>query len=284
LERAMDFVLAQDYQNIEVVVSDNASTDNTADVCERLCRKDRRVRYIRQPTNIGPVGNYRAVLEAASGDIYMALADDDWIAPNYVSACLEALLDNPELVLVCGQPAMYANGEFVHDGATTTLLEDSPADRVVQYYRSVVENGAFHGVVRRDVLLRLPKMTGVMGGDWLWMASIAYQGKILTTQSTQVVKHLGGATRSWEATVAVLGLPAWQAKYWREAILAAVCRDILRSSVYEALGYSGRLTLLSRVLLTLGLKWRLWYLWRGYLGQAARSRGFDLKRRRMDPA
>jgi len=276
----MEFVLAQDYRNIEVVISDNASTDDTAAVCERLCRQDDRIRYLRQTTNIGPVGNYRAVLEAASGEMYMALADDDWIAPNYVSACLGALLDDPHLVLVCGQPAMHANGEFLHDGATTTLLEDSPADRVVQYYRTVVENGAFHGVVRRDVLLRLPKMTGAMGGDWLWMASIAYQGKIATLQSTNIVKHLGGATANWEATVAVLGLPAWQAEHWTEAILASVCRDILRSPVYQALGYAGRLALLSRVILTLGLKWRLWSRWRGYLGKAARSRGLDLVRRR----
>jgi glycosyltransferase involved in cell wall biosynthesis len=267
LERAMEFVLAQDYRNIEVVISDNASTDNTAAVCERLCRSDNRIRYIRQKTNIGPTANYMAVLEASSGDMYMALADDDWIAPNYVSACLTALLDNSELVLVCGQSIMYRNGEFSHDAPVTTLFDDSAADRVVRYYRTVVENGAFHGIIRRDVLLRLPRMKRVMAGDWLWMAAIAFQGKLATSQSTKIMKHLGGSTASWEAIVATLSLPLWQAKYWMEAIFTSVGRDIWRSPVYAPLGYSGRLLLLSRVALVLGRRWRIWNRWRTYVGK-----------------
>jgi glycosyltransferase involved in cell wall biosynthesis len=267
LRHSIEFILAQDYSNIEVVISDNASTDDTPALCEQLCRRDNRIRYTRQKTNVGPIANYMAVLQAASGEMYMALADDDWLAPNYVSSCLETLLSNPDVVLVCGRSAMYRDGKFSHDAATTTLLDDSPTDRVIHYYRTVAENGAFHGVVRRDALLRIPKLTTVMAGDWLWMAAIAYQGKIATNRCTKITKHLGGASASWEAIVAILNLPAWQAEFWIEAIFAAVSRDILTSPVYESLGYPRRLVLLARVALTLGLRWRVWTRWRNYLAK-----------------
>src|SRR5689334_3512409 len=92
LERAVKFILAQDYPNIELVISDNASADDTPALCRRLAEADRRVRYLRQQTNVGPTANYAAALAAASGDVYMATADDDWLAPNYVGNCLTALL------------------------------------------------------------------------------------------------------------------------------------------------------------------------------------------------
>jgi glycosyltransferase involved in cell wall biosynthesis len=264
LERAMEFVLAQDYQNIEVVISDNASPDNTPEVCERLCKRDSRIRYIRQATNLGPTANYMAVLEAARGDMYMALADDDWIDPNYVAACVGSLLDSPDFVLACGQAQMYRGGAFSHRAATTTLLDESPADRVVRYYATVVENGAFHGVVRRETLMRLPRMTNVLGGDWMWMASVAFQGKIKTLQTTEIKKHMGGASVGWNDIIRVLRLPAWQARYWAETILVLVFKDIAwQSPVYTSLGPAARLALAGRVTLALGAKWQVPRRWRG---------------------
>jgi len=272
LERAVGFVLAQDYKNIEVIISDNASTDDTLEVCERLCRVDARIRCIRQPTNIGPTANYRAVLQAATGEMYIALADDDWLDPNYVSACLEGLLSAPDLLLVCGTPQMYRGGKFSHAAAPTQLLDDSPSDRVVRYYKTVEENGAFHGIARREVLIDLPCMPNTMGGDWLWMASIAFRGKIATLPTTQVIKHLGGASAKWDGIVRTLGLPKWQARYWSEAVLSSAVLDIAwRSPVYGSLGPQGRLLLASRVAFTIALKWRIWRRWLGYLGQVLKA-------------
>jgi len=270
LARAMEFLLAQDYRQIEVVISDNASTDSTAEVCERLRRLDSRVRYIRQPSNIGPTANYRKVLEAATGDLYMATADDDWPDADYVSKCVDALRSS-DLILVCGRSRMYKDGKFSHDSFATSLTQDSPSDRVVEYYRTVTDNGAFHGLIRRQALLDRPEMPRTMGGDWPWMASIAFSGKIDTLESTGIIKHQGGATRSWEDIVRTLGLPAWQARYWTEAILGAVLQDIARSPVYAPLGPTGRLQLAARVALALGLKWKIWLQWRTYVGQWIRA-------------
>ncbi len=273
LERAVKFILAQDYPNIELVISDNASQDDTPVLCRRLLDADRRVKCMRQKTNIGPTGNYAAALAAATGEIYLATADDDWLAPNYVSTCVAELVADRSLVSVVGRPQMYQGERPVRFGEETTILDDSPEERVVHYYRTVVENSGFHGVARRETLLSLPPMPNVMGGDWLWMASVAFQGKIKTVATTHVFKKEGGASAKWAAIASTLKLPAWQGRYGWEAILLAACQDIAyRSPVYESLGPNGRLTLAARVAVTLARKWQMWKSWPFYLRRAVSER------------
>lgn len=270
LAQSVERLLGQDYSNIEVVISDNASTDGTAELCRRLMARDKRVRYVRQAVNIGPTANYGAVLAASTGELYMATADDDWLDANYVGTCVDFLMENRDFALVCGRSRMYRHGEFSHAASPTTLLSESPSVRVVDYYRTVSENAVFHGVGRRALMQSLPPLSTVLASDWLWIAAIAFHGKISTLESTGIVKHLGGITRSWEHTVATLKAPAWQARYWTEAILANVTIDLWRSPVYEGLGRSGRAALAARTAATLAWKWRIWRRWRGYL---RRSRG-----------
>ena len=74
---AIDQLLSQSYKNIELIISDNASTDETWEVCESYAKKDSRVRYIRQEKNIGMYPNFNYVLSAAKGDLFLWATDDD---------------------------------------------------------------------------------------------------------------------------------------------------------------------------------------------------------------
>src|ERR1700687_633000 len=91
LGRAIESVLAQDYRNIELIVSDNASTDETERLCTEYCRRDSRVRYLRQETNRGAISNFRAVVAHAQGEFFMWLGDDDWLDQGYLSECLRII-------------------------------------------------------------------------------------------------------------------------------------------------------------------------------------------------
>src|SRR5690242_5362454 len=82
LALALDSLLAQDYAAIEVIISDNASTDGTRALCEAYTRRDPRVRYTRNDTNIGPNANFLRVLELASCDHFMWAAHDDVWSPD----------------------------------------------------------------------------------------------------------------------------------------------------------------------------------------------------------
>jgi glycosyltransferase involved in cell wall biosynthesis len=86
LRPCLDSALAQSYSNIEIIVSDNGSTDDTAALVQR-CR-DPRVRYFRQPMNIVPNENFNFCLRQARGDYFLLLLDDEQIDSDFVETCL----------------------------------------------------------------------------------------------------------------------------------------------------------------------------------------------------
>ena len=100
---AIRSVLEQDHADLELVVSDNASTDGTEDVCRDLARSDPRVRYVRQPLDLGILGNFRATIRLSTGTYFRWIGDDDLLDPTYVTRCLEAFRLHPEALLVTTQ-------------------------------------------------------------------------------------------------------------------------------------------------------------------------------------
>src|SRR4029079_8481056 len=140
LGRALDSVLMQDYQNIELVISDNASTDETQAICLAARERDKRIRYLRFETNQGPTVNFREVLKQSGGEFFMWLADDDWLEPGYLTSCMNVFLAEPQHSLVFGNGRYFQNGAFVFDEEELNLSQDSGAERVLKYYRRVGMN------------------------------------------------------------------------------------------------------------------------------------------------
>lgn len=247
LRRAIESVLVQDYQNIVLIVSDNASTDETQAVCLEAARYDGRVKYFRRQTNQGATANFREVLAHSDGEFFMWLADDDWLDPTYVGRCVQVLLEHPNYSLVCGKARYFQEEEFVHDGLACDLLQDRGSDRVLAYYAHVADNGTFYGVMRRTQILRAP-MRNTLGGDWLLVAATAFMGKIKTLGDTCVNRNLGGATVSFERIAATLGLSSFAVTHPNLSVAAAAFSDIVwHSSAYSEIGILSRLRLGCRV-------------------------------------
>lgn len=96
LRRAIDSLLFQDYKNIEVIISDNASTDKTFQICKEYAERDARILLNRNANNIGAINNFRLVLEKAKGKYFMWAAADDYWHPEFVSSLLKELDAHPE--------------------------------------------------------------------------------------------------------------------------------------------------------------------------------------------
>lgn len=99
LEEAIESIVAQTFEDFELIISDNASTDRTEEICQAYAAKDRRIRYYRNEKNLGPARNYNRVFELAKGEYFKWAAHDDLLAPEYLERCVEVLDRNPELVL-----------------------------------------------------------------------------------------------------------------------------------------------------------------------------------------
>ena len=98
LARAIESVLGQDFRDLELIVCDNASTDRTPEICAAYARRDARVRYFRNPRNLGAGPNYDRCFRLARGEYFKWAAHDDRLAPDYLSRTVAALDAAPEAV------------------------------------------------------------------------------------------------------------------------------------------------------------------------------------------
>jgi glycosyltransferase involved in cell wall biosynthesis len=247
LKRCIDSVLAQDYSNFELIISDNASTDGTQSLCEELGRKDQRIRYIRQTTNRGPAANFQAVLDEARGEFFMWLGDDDWLAPNYISRCIQVLLEEPEYVIVCGLPKhCNDDGTVAYDGDRINLPQASGKERVLEYLRQIHYDGTFYAVMRRDKLLREP-IKNTLAGDWLFISPIVFTGKVKTLDDTYLYRSDGGASAGMESLVRSLGMPLLFAKsvnlFYLKIAISVFYQILVGSPSFKAIGLLERLSL-----------------------------------------
>ena len=234
--RAIDSALAQDYPQLEIIVSDNASTDGTAQACRERAAGDRRLRYARQPHNIGATRNFEEVLRLSSGEYFMWLGDDDWIDPDYVRLCLGTLVDDAGMALVGGVPHYYDKGIGKGPGQRLSLPQRAWWRRVIAYFWQVRDNGIFYGLARTEALRGLLPIRNVMAGDWLHIAVLAAQGRVRTLESTRVHRELGGTTASYSQIADSLGLRPIAGRFPFSFIAWAAFADI----AWRHGGYSDR--------------------------------------------
>lgn len=101
IRQALDSLLAQDYENFELIISDNASEDKTQEICLEYAARDNRIRYYRNQKNMGAAWNFNRVFDLAKGKYFMWAAHDDLWDKTYIRKCVEALEQNPSAVLCC---------------------------------------------------------------------------------------------------------------------------------------------------------------------------------------
>jgi hypothetical protein len=242
LLRAVRSALAQDHPELEVVVSDDASTDSTETAMRELARDEPRLRYLRQERNLGHAGNFQAVLEAARGDYFMWLSDDDWIDPAYVSSCLAVLSAEPDASLVAGLARYYSEGRHVIDERPMELVSARPGVRVLRYLARVNTNGVLFGLARRADLQRLAFREQV-GGDWLLVAGLAAAGRVHTLPGVHIHRSVDGLSSDRQKLAESLGMSGPLARHHHFAVAGGFAREIVSAPAY------GRLSRPTRALL-----------------------------------
>ena len=127
LAEAIDALLGQSYTDFELIISDNASSDGTADICRHYEVLDHRVRYFRQPHNIGLAPNHNFVAEQARGSLFKWAANDDLYARDLLKRCVDALEENPHVVLAHCWTAKVDPQRKCHGGDRVPAEHSLPA-------------------------------------------------------------------------------------------------------------------------------------------------------------
>jgi glycosyltransferase involved in cell wall biosynthesis len=110
LRQAFESLLGQTYEDFELIVADNASTDGTEAICREFAERDRRIRYYRNPRNLGPSGNFNYTLSLARGEFFKWAAHDDICAPQFLERCVDVLDRDATLVLCHTQVTLIDEG------------------------------------------------------------------------------------------------------------------------------------------------------------------------------
>lgn len=196
IEESVAALLAQTFGDFELIVSDNASTDDTRDVVEALAARDGRVRYVRQPTNLGANGNYSYVAMVARGEYLKWASASDWCAPTFLERCLAALDQHPDAVLAAPRTRLYeGDRSTARDYADDVEIPGAtPSLRLHQLDERLRLNNALNGVIRLSALRQTHLIEPYQQADMVLMGHLALLGKFLLVDDRLFYRRMEPAT------------------------------------------------------------------------------------------
>lgn len=179
LADALASLLAQDYPNLEIIVSDNGSSDGTPEVCSRMAALDARVRVLRSETNEGSTANFQRCLDEARGELFLWAGGHDLWSPNMISECLTALEAHPGAVVSVPESQWVDSsaqpyGERV--GALDTRGMD-PLGRLFSLFWSNMH--PMYGLMDIKALRATGPIPNFPGADLVLLARLVLQGNFV---------------------------------------------------------------------------------------------------------
>lgn len=181
LERAMDSILAQTFEDMEVILCDNASTDRTQELCQDYASKDSRVEFHASERNRGAAWNFNRAFHLARGEFFKWAAHDDFLDPTFVESCESALTLNPQLILCHSRShELDEGGEYRrHLHCPTSIEMETAAERfrglVLEHHAAVL----IFGLIRSSALQKTPLIGGYVGSDWVLLSELGLMGPLL---------------------------------------------------------------------------------------------------------
>jgi glycosyltransferase involved in cell wall biosynthesis len=213
LTEGLTALASQSYGNIEIVVSDNASTDGTGTIARRFAEADARVRYVRSDVNRGAVWNFNRAYELAPGDYFMWAAHDDIHHDHFVAACVAALEAEPDAAL-CTTGIRLIDERGAELNAPVYANQPRPFgmnmhERVMAIARARYWYDVY-GLMRRDLLAKTRIARPIWGWDVVLLLELCLLGDVIRIPETlfsyrlfpekeqrEVATGLGSVAPSW---------------------------------------------------------------------------------------
>jgi glycosyltransferase involved in cell wall biosynthesis len=179
LARTIESILGQEFDDLELIICDNASTDGTSRICRAFAAQDARVRYHRNPRNLGAGPNYDRCFHLARGAYFKWAAHDDCLAPDYLSRTVAAMEASPQAVLCTTGVAEIDTDDRVQRVYRNHFLgidSPSPARRLAALIHTRHECEDFFGLYRREALVGSDLHGTYSGSDRVLLAEMALRG------------------------------------------------------------------------------------------------------------
>jgi glycosyltransferase involved in cell wall biosynthesis len=218
VKELLDGLLAQTLGDFEIVISDNSSTDGTDELCRGYAAADARVKYFRNPENIGLIRNYNRVFELSSAPYYKWISADDLYEPTYLEACFPPIRDDASIVVSHCQTMLVdeAGKALPYDRSLHACIDERNGrmwlhDRDecatvgprVRRFREVLAQqimcGPIYGLMPREVLRKTGLNKAFFGSDKLLLAELALYGRFHIAPERLFKKRMHGEMTSMMA-------------------------------------------------------------------------------------
>lgn len=183
VEAAIHSNLEQTYPHFELLISDNASTDATEEICRSFADADERVKYSRNPVNIGAAANYNKLVAASHGKYFRWSNADDLISPHLLERTLPVLESSPDVVIAYGRTCLInAQDETVRAyDDNLNLQSESASQRYLDFRRQLGLTNIIYGLMRRSAMQRTDLFGNgkLPAADVNFMAAMVLLGKFV---------------------------------------------------------------------------------------------------------
>jgi glycosyltransferase involved in cell wall biosynthesis len=206
INEAIESILNQTFTDLELIISDNASTDRTGEIAQTYAERDKRIRYYRCEKNIGAGRNARRVYELATGKYFKWAAVDDLIEPDLLRCCIEILEHDPGCVVAYARTKeVDENGTFIKNYVTPMRTDyDDPVAR----FRELLDTGGhmcyqIYGVMRMSALRQIPPQGIYVNGDGVLLARMSLLGRFYEVPEPLFIsrRHCGQSMATLPARV-----------------------------------------------------------------------------------
>ena len=180
LRKAVDSVLSQEFEDFQLVISDNASSDATPEICQEYARQDSRVRYFRNETNIGLAPNFQRVFHLCEGTYFKWLVHDNVCSPGFLGECVDWLDKAPSSVVLVYPRSVQIDADGNILGSYEDHLdtrEETPRGRLERVLRHSGKCYASLGLHRSSVLAKTGLIGGFESSDVVLLAELAMIGQ-----------------------------------------------------------------------------------------------------------
>ncbi len=205
IERTLVSLAEQTYTNLKVLISDDASTDNTVSICRKFVEQDQRFALIEQPENKGWLGNTNALLQEAEADYLLFAFHDDVLLPDYISRCVAALEANQEAVVAYSDMlTIYQDGDRIEGRCTLIEGLKSPVERAKRMLWRVdhwwaPNRGVFRAEAADLIGGMKRNLAGEFSADWPWLVHMMLLGEAVRVPEVLVEKYYRehSVSRKW---------------------------------------------------------------------------------------
>ena len=219
LQASLDTLLWQTFQDFELIISDNGSTDGTEKICRRAADADPRVRYFRSERNRGAAWNHNRVVELARGEYFTWASHDDLLAPTFVERCVTVLDHDPDVVF-CRPNVIYVDEEGKVLGRQVHRCDCSSPSPSVRFRELLVVHGGqtTYGLMRTSTIQRIAPHQTFPRAERVLFAELSLYGRfhVLSEELFFKREHAGqtSATRKSRRAESTV-LDPERARWWR---------------------------------------------------------------------